>query len=159
MCIAHAGTEQEIEDPRKDRIADVAMMPWHCARLDLAAQPVAHDDFVAGLPFLDETRQLLEIVAVVGVAHDDERSARFLDALAQSVAVAFERGVNDARPVRSGDVDRAVGRAVVGDDHLAAHTCARECRQCLVDARVDRARLVETRDDNRNGGRGFRHAP
>ena len=78
------------------------------------------DEVVAVAQLLDELRQLEEVVAVVSVAHDDEAAARGGDAALQRVAVAAARDTSTTRaPRRRGDLLRAVGAAVVGDDDLA----------------------------------------
>ena len=56
-----------------------------------------------------------EVVAVVGIAHDDEAAARGPDPAVQRVAVALLGDRHDARACPFGDLLRAVGAAVVGD--------------------------------------------
>ena len=48
----------------------------HGARLDAAGEAVAHDEVVAAAQRVDERAEVGEVVAVVGVAHDDEAPAR-----------------------------------------------------------------------------------
>jgi len=60
--------EEQVEDPREERVADVAMQPRHRARLDVV-HPVAHHQIGTGGQLLDEARNLGEVVGQVGVGH------------------------------------------------------------------------------------------
>ena len=68
--VIDAGAEQQVEEPRQQRVADVAVQPWHGARLDVL-HPVADDHVGAVLELGDEARDLVEVVRQVGVGHHD----------------------------------------------------------------------------------------
>jgi len=92
--------------------------PGHGAWLYAALKPVTHDQFGPLAPPGDEVRHLRKIVAVVGVAHDDELAFCLFNSLTQGVAVASGRDMDRARAELLRDFYRAIGRAVVGHYHL-----------------------------------------
>ena len=63
---------------------------------------------------------LAKIVAVVGVAHDNESTASDSNACHQSVAVPFGRDFDDARSQPLSDGSGLIGAAVVGDYDFTA---------------------------------------
>ena len=87
---------------------------------------------------VEERIEAAEIIAVVAVAHDDEAAARGANAGDQRAAVAFLRHVDHARAVPPGQGLRAVGAAVVGDQHLADDAGTRKEAVRLVDAALRR---------------------
>src|SRR4051794_27717096 len=42
VSVADAGTEKEVEDSRENRVANVAVLPWHCAGRNAALEAGAH---------------------------------------------------------------------------------------------------------------------
>ena len=103
----------------------------HGAGGDAAGEAVAHDELVAGAQRGDEGVEIGEIVAVVGVAHDDVLAAGRLDAAGEGRAVAADRDRDDAGAFGGRDRLAAVGRAVVGDE--------RSRRRSRVRSRKERA--------------------
>src|SRR6185437_5183414 len=67
----------------------------------------------------EEGRNLAEVVAVIGVAHDDVLAPGGRDAPHQRAPIPFFRDRHDARAEGRRDFLRSVGAAIVGDDHLA----------------------------------------
>ena len=65
---------------------------------------------------------MAEVVTVVGVRHQHILSACGHDAAFQRVAVALLLYVNNAGAFGECDLHRAVGRAIVGNDHFARDT-------------------------------------
>ena len=120
----------------------------HRAVANSAEKAVADDQIGARPKPLEERHQGHEIIAAVGVAHRDIGSARRGDAAAQRRAVAALGDGNDARAAGDGDRDRAVGRAIVGDDYLAAHAVGVKEAVGAVDDLRQRFRLVEAGDDD-----------
>src|SRR5690606_30345551 len=92
--------------------------------------------------------EVREIVAVVGIAHDDVSAARRSNATGKRRAVALLGDVDDAGAGPFRNLLTAVGRAVVGDEHFARYAGAREKVACLADAYGQRLRLVETRHED-----------
>ena len=90
-----------------------------------------------------------EVVGVVGVAHDDVACRGRPRCRLQGAAVAAcaRRGTTRA-PCVAGDLLRAVGAAVVGDDDLAVDAQPLEGCDGLGDAGADRAGLVQARHDD-----------
>ena len=119
------------------------MEEGHGAGRDAALEPVAHDQVGAVAQTLDQTVQAFEIIAVVGVAHDHEAAARRADPTDQRRAVAALRNGDDTGAQGFGHGLRTVGRAVVGDQHLAGDAAASQVAQGLADADFDRLRLVQ----------------
>ena len=117
--VADRRPEEEPADRGEHRVAEVLVQRRHRAGLDPAAEPVAHDQVVAGAQPLDELVEVGEVVAVVGVAHDHVGAARRRDAAEERGPVPLVDDVDDARTVGFRDLLRAVGAAVVGDDDLA----------------------------------------
>src|SRR5690606_23268586 len=72
--------EEQAPDESEDRVAEVLVKERHRARLDTAAEAVAHDEVVALAELVEEARDLAEVVAHVGVAHEDEATPSGRDA-------------------------------------------------------------------------------
>jgi hypothetical protein len=93
-------------DPRQERIAEPPVQRGHRAGQDDAAPrwESAALDQVEALPELGyEPRHVAEVVAIVGVAHDDERAPGGRDGAHEGVAVAPGRDVYDPRAEALGD--------------------------------------------------------
>src|SRR5258708_8596897 len=87
MEVAHTRAEKEPTDEAQHRIAEVAVQRGHGAATDAALEAVAHHERMPGAQLLDERVEPGEVVAVVGVAHDDVASARGPDPPPQTPAV------------------------------------------------------------------------
>lgn len=98
-------------------------------------EAVAHHELAARAQCFDEALQVREVVAVVGVAHDDVAAAGGRDARHQRRAVAALVHVHHACALGFGNLDRAVRRAVVGDDDFARDAVQRHVAPRLADAR------------------------
>ena len=107
-----------IEQSSETGIAEVFVERRHGPWFDFAPEPVAHHHVIAFAQFFHESRHIAEVVAVVRVPHDDERTAGAGDARAQRSAVAALRHSNHPRSVLFRDSHRIVRRAVVRDDYL-----------------------------------------
>ena len=156
--VAHAGAEEEVEDARQDRVADVAVQPRHRARLDVR-HAVADHHVGAVVEPLDEARDLGEVVRQVGVGHHDVLAARRAEAGQIGAAVAALGLVDDARSGRRGELGAAVGRAVVGDDDLARDAAsrssaarARTTHSSIVSASFRHGMTTETRSASPSSG-------
>ena len=75
------------------------MMPRHGAVFDFAAQAITHHEAITFAPLGDEPWNFREVMAAIGIAHDDEAAPCLFDAFAQGAAVPFHRGVHYARAV------------------------------------------------------------
>ena len=141
--VAGPAAEEQPTDAGQHRVSQVAMQRRHGARLDAALEPVAHHQIVAFAQFFDEGIERAEIVAVVGVGHDDVAASRRGDAAEQSAAIALARDRDHARTQGLGNFPGAVRAAVVGNQNLAVDIPAVDKIFGLFDADADRLRLVE----------------
>src|SRR6266851_4216767 len=134
------------------------MQPWHRPWLDASREAVADNKVITSAKAFDERPDLAEVVAVVGVAHDDEFAIRRLDAADERRAVALTRHIDDARTQLSCDDRRTVGAAVVGDDHLGRDPKLLGRTLRFLDAASDGFGLVEAGHDDRDFEGGARAA-
>ena len=144
--VVHRRAEPAPHEHREHRVAPPAVQEGHRAGEDRAAagrQAAPLHERVAGAQLLDELRDLAEVVAVVGVAHDHPAAARRGDAAHERRAVATVLDRDDARTEPLGDLLGAVGAAVVGDDDLAGDAGLGQAAPRLLDAGRERVRLVE----------------
>ena len=81
--------------------------------LDASQEAIAHHQVVALTEVGHKTLQLREIVAVVGVTHDDEFSAGRRDSTAQCGSVSPFGDGHHARAPASGNLLRPVSAAVI----------------------------------------------
>src|SRR5439155_6875400 len=125
-----------------------AMRPRHRARVDRAVEARAEDEVVALLERVDESRERVERVGPVRVAHDDVLAARVREAGEVRAAVAAARLLDDGRSVGGRDLRGLVARPVVDDDHLSVAARRLDPPPRLVDDRADRLLLVEAGDDD-----------
>ncbi len=146
--------EEQAAETRQDRVADPSVLPRHRAVGDAPGEPVAHHEVVARSQPVDERFDRLEVVRGIRVAHDHEPSARRRDAAEEGRAVSLLRHRNDPRAQALGDLDRAVRAAVVGHDDLALDREPLEGRPGGLDARAQRAGLVQAGEDDRELDRG-----
>ena len=72
----------------EDRVADPAILPRHGPGLDPALEAIAHHEVAACPQLLDERHEVGEIIAVIGIAHDDIDAACRQAALIKCRAVA-----------------------------------------------------------------------
>lgn len=112
-------------------------------RLDPALEAVTHDEIGPAPKLAQKPLEPGEIVAIVGVAHDDITPSGGRDASAQRRTVAAFGNRHDARPAGFRDRLRPVAAAVVGDEHLTVHRGAAEKIVRLVDAAPDGLSLVQ----------------
>ena len=77
MKVPRGAAEEKPPDTGENRVADVTILPHGMApRTNSAEEAIAHDRVVAPSELLDERGQGREVVAVVGIAHDDVSAAR-----------------------------------------------------------------------------------
>ena len=91
------------------------MQPRHRTRFDTAAQARAHHEVIAITQAFDERLQVAEVVGAVGIRHDDEVSARRIDAAPDRIAVAANFFPDDPSACAAGGLGGAVGGIVVDD--------------------------------------------
>src|SRR4029077_9979020 len=89
--IAHRGAEKQASDEAQHRVAEIAVQLRHGAGTDPAPEAVSNDEEIALPQLVDESLQLREVVAIVGVSHDHVTAARRGDACRERSAVASPR--------------------------------------------------------------------
>ncbi len=141
--VADGDAEEEAADEAEDGVAEVLVQWGHGSRFDLAAEAIAHDEVVAGFEFGEEAWEFAEVVAGVGVCHEDVLAARGFDAGHEGCPVAADRDGDDTGAFVDGDFLGAVGAAVVGDDDLAGYVVVAEGGDGLANAESERLCFVE----------------
>ena len=141
--VPDAGAEEQLADAGQDGVAQILVQRGHGAGGDAALEPVAHDEVVAFAQLLHEGGQGGEVVGVVGVSHDHEAAARGGDTADEGGAVAARRHRDDTCTRLACNVLGTVGAPVVGDDDLPHHPAGFEIAARLVDADLQRLRLIE----------------
>ena len=142
--------EEEASEEGEDGVPEPAVKKRHGARLDPALEARAHDEVV---PFLEpghEGGDLAEVVGVVCVAHDDVTPPRRGDSAEERGTVAPLGDGDDPRAGALGDLLRAVGRAVVGHDHLAREPGGAERLDGAPHAAFERLGFVQARHQDRD---------
>ena len=149
MGVVDARAEQYVEQAGQGRIADVAVLPGHGARLDAALESRAHAEIGATEQLADHRRRFHEIVGAVGVAHHEEAAVGGLEARHERGAIAASRDGNNARTQLAGEGLAAVRAAIVCDHHLAGEAVAFadkiQRRSRAGNAVFQRHRLIEAR--------------
>ena len=113
----------------QDRIADPAVLPGHRAGHDPAPEAVAHHQVVALAQLLDERLDRREVVAVVGVAHDDVSAAGGGDAAdAARCRSPWPRPATTRAPSRSAIACEPSVLPLSAIDDFAAIPCSRKAR-------------------------------
>lgn len=109
-----------------------------------AMPPAKRLPMTMSAPLVDKVSQVGEIVAVVGIAHDDIAATGRFDAAERRSPVAALRNIHDAGAEIRGDPRRSIGAAVVGDDDFARNGIGLQEGLRLPDAHGERLRLVQT---------------
>ena len=112
--------------------------------------PAAGDEVVALFEFFEDLRNEPEVIGGVRVSHHEVGAVRMGEAHQVGVAVAADGLVHHLHAAGLGDLDRAVGRAVVADDDLAVDACLVERGADLVDALAQTLLFVEDGEDDRD---------
>src|SRR4029078_7369330 len=97
MEVGYGGAEEQPADEGKNRVTKITVQRRHRAGTDTALETIAHDQRESVPQLFDEPRQPAEIVAVVGVAHDDVFSVRRRDSGAQRRTIAALRRMDHPR--------------------------------------------------------------
>ena len=153
-----AGAEEQVEEARQQRVADVAVQPRHRARVDVV-HAVADHQVGAVLELGDEARDLVEVVGQVGVGHHDVLAARGREAGEVGAAVAAPRLVDDARAGRRRELARCRPRSRCRRRRPRRGSPLRSsASQRAAHAALDVLRLVEARDHDGDQRRGPRRS-
>jgi hypothetical protein len=68
MSVLDLTDEERVERPGEKGVADMAMEPWHGARLHGVVEPIAHDHVGPVGKRRNETRKGTEVIRPVGIA-------------------------------------------------------------------------------------------
>jgi hypothetical protein len=143
MEVANRDLEEEAANEGKDRIAEHPVKERHGAGRDAALEPVPHDELGAFAQLPDEGVEAGEIIGIIGVAHDDVFAAGRADPANQRGAIAACGDRLNPGAFFLGDLLRAVGAAIVGDQDLALDSRPVEIVACLADAGREGFGLVQ----------------
>src|SRR5687768_2298487 len=148
MEIAHPGAKEKASDEAEHRIAEVAVQRGHRPPPDAALEPVAHHQQVALAQLVHERVEVAEVVAVIGIAHDDEPAACHRDAGSERRTVTALGHCYDAGARGPREPGRLVRGAVVGNQNFSFDAGTLQESPCLLYAPGNRGRLVEARHEN-----------
>ena len=147
--IPQIDVEKQAADEAQHWIAEITMQRRHRSGFDAAFEAIAHDQIRAVAQFFQERLQRIEVVTIVGIAHDNVSPARGGNSGYQGGAVAAGRHIDNPCSELAGNALGAVGAAVVGDDHLAGDAFAlKEC-QPLFDAGGNGFGFIQARHHDR----------
>ena len=96
--------EEDVQEAGEDRVADVAVEPRHRLAVDRPLEAGAHHEVVALREALDERREVLHRIRLVGVAHHDVVALRHGEPGEVGAAVAGPLLAHDGRAVLGGDL-------------------------------------------------------
>ena len=147
--VAHRDGEEDAPDGGQDGVANVFVQRRHGTALDRTGEAVAHHQVVSLVEPGKKTRQVLEVVAGVGVGHHDVPPARGFDACDQRGPIATGGDIDDARSLLRGDALRAIRGSVISDQDLAGDAAGRNRRRRLTHAEGQCLGLIQTRHKNR----------
>ena len=153
VSITDAGMKKQIQQRRQTGIANVLVVPRHRARFDLSGKTISHHHFAAFAPLRHKSRHFGEIIAIVGITHDDESAARRANSGLQRRAIPALRNWNHSCAMRLHNFDRAVRRTVVRNYHFAAQSSFLERFLRFLHANSNRIRFVQAGDHHRNVNR------
>ena len=125
------------------------MQIGHGAGLDPPSESVAHHEFVAFAQLDEKGSQIGEIVAVVGVSHNDVFAMRRLEPSHESAAVSLLIHDDDSGAGGGGNRRGTVAATVVRDDHLSGDAMFLHGRERLANARFQGLGLVQAWHDHR----------
>ena len=136
---------------REKRVSQPAMKEGHGAGHDppaAAGQAATLYQVVARPQLFDELGDFAKIVAVVGVAHDDEATSGCRDPRHQRISVASFRHVDHPGAPSLGDARGAVLAAIIGHDDFARTSALLEGGLGFADTGGKSLRLVEAGHDD-----------
>ena len=149
MKVADGNLEKEPPKKAQRRISKVSVQKRHCLWGDSALESVSHHQISAAAQLIKVFIEAREIIAVVGIAHDDVAAASGLNPAKEGPAIAANGRVHQPRAVAPDDLPRPVGAAIVRDEDLTGHAFPGEERLRFSDACPDRLSLIEARHEDR----------
>ena len=150
--VVDRGLEPPSGKAGEERVADVPVRERHGTWRNgstSTGKTAPLNEVVACAQRCHELRDLEEVVAVVGVSHNDELPVRCLDSSHQRTAVAGSFHMNQPRAELLGNRLRSVGAPIVCDHDLAVNARIPQSALRLFDAGTECLCLVQARDDDR----------
>ena len=148
MEITGRRMEEQPADRRQHGIAQVPVHPRHRAGSNATEEAVPHHEVRPFPHFLDERIKPREVVAVVGVAHDDVAAARFEKSVIQRGTIAAHWHIDDAGPCVQRNALRSVSGSVVCDQDFGDQPEAVDAGARFSDAGLERLSLVQARHEH-----------
>src|SRR5450759_1876538 len=153
MDVGEVTAVHDVEDPCRNRGAEVAVQRRHRPRLDASLPSRPHHELIAFTKLLQERGQLPEVVGAVGVAHEDVLAANERERVDVGSAKPTARSPQHARSVLEGDLSGPIAPAV--DDHdLAGDSRAGQTLPAPLDEVTNHGLFIESRDDDGDLGLG-----
>ncbi len=139
-----------MQQRRQSAIPNIFVMPRHRSWFDLSREAIAHHNFVSFAPFFHESRHFAEVVAIVRITHDDERTARRANSGFQRRSVAALRHGDHPCTKCFRDFDRPVRRTVIRNHNFAAQSRVRKCFLRFLHADSNGIRFIQAWNHHRN---------
>jgi hypothetical protein len=108
MKIPRGAAEKQAADGTENGIADVAVFPRHRAGPDAAEKAVSHHDVVALAKLCNQGGEGAEVLAVIGVAHDDVPALCGDRGVINGRSVAANRNIDHTSAMPFGDFDGTI---------------------------------------------------
>ncbi|CAB4591278.1 unannotated protein [freshwater metagenome] len=120
----------------------------HRSRRNTASESIPHHELCATTKRFDEWAQIGEVVAVIGIPHDDKRALRVGDTCDQCSAIPACWYVDDTSAFTACNVLRTIGASVVSDNNFTINSQFVHRSSCLTNTDRKGLRLVEAREDD-----------
>src|SRR5215469_15283111 len=143
--VANWALKEYPSDGRQSRCANPPVLPWHGPRLDAALKPVPYDQVISLSQFLDEGQKAREIVAIVGIAHDDVLAACVRTAIKEGCSIAPDWDMDDPGTTSPGNILRTIAGAVIANDNFPLNPALFEKTLSLSNAGFERFPFVQAR--------------
>ena len=94
MKVADRNLEEEPAKETERRISEISMDKWHRPGSNSALEPISHHEVGAAAQLIKVLVEAREIIAIVGVAHDDIAAASSFNSPEQRRAITTGRNVH-----------------------------------------------------------------
>src|ERR1022692_4644845 len=136
-----------IENPSRQRCAEVPVQSWHRPLLDAASQAAAHDKLRSFSKLLNERSQFPKVVGQVRVAHHDPFSADIRNGIDVRPAKPTLRRAEDLAAMPKNNLGRIIVGAV-DNENLTVHAGALQALLAPLNEFAHGNLLIQSRDDD-----------
>ena len=136
--------EEKASQPAQTRISQVPVQKRHSLRSYSSLETISHHQIVSLIKLANEITDLVEIVAIVRISHDNEISSRGGNASPQCAAVATDINRYNPRTKFGCDGLGTIRAAIVRYDHLSAEAETFHCYENLVYTGTKGRALIQT---------------